>query len=109
METMEIIVATTDIVKMKNDIKTLAEKQKFLRNQRKTVHIVGERQLPAGEAGYMHITNKNKLRILYAAYGIARGKTFKQIESSHSEENHPLMTFQRQIDYVLKSYELKNE
>jgi len=102
---METIVKF-DYAKMKEDIKTKAEEQKFLKNQRKTVKIVGERVIPAKDATYKHQTNREDLRIMYAAYGIARGKSFSQIESQHGEEEHPLQRFQKSIDRLLEKYKI---
>ena len=45
-----------NISKMKEDIKTKAELQKSLyKNQRKDVHIKGERKMPAKDAQYKHM------------------------------------------------------
>jgi hypothetical protein len=92
--------------KMKEDIKTKVEEQKFLKNQRKTVKIVGERVIPAKDATYKHQTNREDLRIMYAAYGIARGKSFSQIENHYSEEEHPLQKYQKSIDRILEKYKM---
>lgn len=92
--------------KMKEDIKTKVEEQKFLKNQRKTVKIVGERVIPAKDATYKHQTNREDLRIMYAAYGIARGKSFSQIENHYPEENHPLQKYEKSIDRILEKYKM---
>ena len=102
---METIIKT-DIAKMKADIKNLVEEQKFLKNQRKTVKLVGKRKMPTWEATYKHQTNREDLRIMYAAYGLARGKSFSQTENHYPEENHPLNNYQRGIDRILKGYEV---
>ena len=73
-----------NIAEMKDGIKKAAEIQKFYKNQRKTVHIKGDRLMDAKEATRQHLSNREKLRIMYAAYGIARGKSFSQIESRWS-------------------------
>jgi len=99
---METIVKI-NISKMKEDIKAKAELQKFYKNQRKTDKIVGERKMSAKDATYKHQANREDLRIMYAAYGIARGKSFSQIER-HSEENHPLQKYQKSIDRILEGY-----
>lgn len=97
-----------NIAEMKDGIKKAAEIQKFYKNQRKTVHIKGDRLMEAKEATYQHQRNREKLRIMYAAYGIARGKSFSQIEKYHSEEDHPLKKYQYEIDKLLKQYEIKD-
>ena len=45
---------------------------------------------------------------MYAAYGIARGKSLSQIEARWSEENHPLKKYQYDIDKLLKQYAVKD-
>jgi hypothetical protein len=102
---METIVKF-NIAKMKEDIKVKVEEQKFLKNQRKTVKIVGERKMPAKDATYKHQVNREDLRIMYAAYGIARGRSFSQIENNHPEENHPLQKYQKSIDRLLEKYKM---
>lgn len=100
---METIIKI-DIAKMKADIKRLAEEQKFLKNQMKTVHIVGERKMEAWQARSKHYENRLDLRILYAAYGIAKGKKFSEIENHYPEDVHPLHKFQKTIDRILEGY-----
>jgi hypothetical protein len=102
---METIVKI-DIKKMKEDIKAKAEEQKFLKNQRKEVHIVGERKMPAKDAQYKHMTNREDLRVMYAAYGIARGRSFSQIENHFPEVDHPLQKYQKTIDRILEKYKV---
>jgi hypothetical protein len=92
--------------KMKEDIKTKAEEQKFLKNQRKDVHIVGERKMSTKDATYKHQTNREDLRIMYAAYGIARGKSFSQTENHFPEVDHPLQKYQKTIDRLLEKYKV---
>lgn len=91
---------------MKDDIKTLAEEQRFLKNQRKTEKIIGERKLSPWEAAYKHQDNRKKLRLMYAAYGLARGKSYSQTENNYPEENHPLIEYQKQIDNIINSYKV---
>ncbi len=94
-----------NIAKMKADIKVRAEEQVMLKNQRKSVHIIGERKVSASDAAYKHYVNKSDLRIMYAAYGLARGKSFSQTENKFEEHNHPLLVvFKRSIDRILESY-----
>jgi len=105
---METIVKI-NIAAMKDGIKKAAEVQKFYRNQRKTVHFKGDRLMSANEATYEHQKNRHKLRIMYAAYGIARGKSFSQIEKRYDLHNeHPLMKYQYDIDKLLKQYEIQD-
>jgi hypothetical protein len=102
---METIVKF-NYAKMKEDIKTKAEEQKFLKNQRKAVHIVGERKVSPKDATYKHQVNREDLRMMYAAYGIARGKSFSQIENHFPEVDHPLKNRQATIDRLLEKYKM---
>ena len=95
-----------NIAEMKDGIKKAVEIQKFYRNQRKTKHIVGERIMEAEDAAYKHQRNSNKLRIMYAAYGLARGKSFSHTENHYPEDTHPLKEYQYYIDKLLKEYEI---
>lgn len=98
-----------NIAAMKDAIKKASEIQKFYKNQRKTVHIKGDRLMEAKEATWQHQSNRHKLRIMYAAYGIARGKSFEQIEKRYDLHNeHPLKKYQYDIDKLLKQYEIQN-
>lgn len=66
---------------LKNQIKVLAEQQIVLKNQRKTVTIKGERVMEPWQASYNHTSNRIKLRELYFAYGLLRGRKAEEIES----------------------------
>ena len=105
METIEKI----NIAKMKSDIKIKVEKQKFYKNQRRTEKLIGKRKIPTWEANYKHYLNREDLRIMYAAYGIARGKSFSETENHYPEKGHPLHTYQRTIDRILESYKIMVE
>lgn len=105
METIEKV----NIAKMKVDIKSMVEKQKFYKNQRRTERLVGKRVISPSDATYKHLTNREDLRVMYAAYGLARGKSFSQIENKYPEENHPLNKYQGTIDRYLKNYTEKVE
>jgi len=100
METIEKI----DIAKMKEDIKAMVDLQKFYKNQRRTEKLVGERKMRPSEATYKHQQNREDLRAMYAAYGLARGKCFSQIENKYPEEGHPLHDYQKNIDRILERY-----
>jgi hypothetical protein len=107
METNVKIMETSikfNIQKLKKDIKELVEKQKIYKNQKKTVHIIGERIMTAKEAWYAHYHNREKLRIMYAVYGLVRGKSFYQIENHYPEENHPLNKYKYTIDKMMNQY-----
>ena len=90
---------------LKQEIKKLAQEQISLKQQRKTVYLIGERTLPSWEASYRHFKNRHKLRIMYAAYGQMKGKTYSQIENHYSEDSHPLNEFKTEIESIIKKYE----
>lgn len=73
------------IQNLKSEIKKHVEKQKALKNQRKTVNIVGERTMPTYEATYQHHFCRESLRTMYIAYGFMRGKTIEQMEAPNSK------------------------
>ena len=111
METIEKI----NIRQMKADIKAKVEMQKFFKNQRKTVNKNNTKKpgdpadISPSDATWKHFVNREDLRVMYAAYGLARGKSFSQVESQYQEEGHPLHQYQRKIDYLLEKCTIKVE
>lgn len=73
------------ILLLKQEIKRLSEDQKELRNQRKSVHIKGDRIISAGAAANTHFWNRITLSHMYYAYAIMRGKV--PIPFKHKEIN----------------------
>jgi hypothetical protein len=90
---------------LKGEIKQMSKEQTFLKDQRKSVYNKSERVMEPWKASYKHNSNREDLRLMYAAYGIMRGRTFSQIENTHPEESHPLRAFQRDIDKLIEQYE----
>ena len=90
--------------KLKKEIIELSEKQRFFKQQRKTVKLVGERKVEPWRATMEHSLNRTTLRLLHAAYGLMRGKTFNQIECGYPNETHPLHQFKKQIDELILKY-----
>lgn len=78
---METTINKIAILKLKESIKNASEKQKFYKNQRKTVKLKGEREISPDEATYKHQSNRGVLRIMYAAYAIMRGKDVSSIDN----------------------------
>jgi hypothetical protein len=105
METIEKI----SINILKNELIDLSNVQRILKNQRRTVKLIGERIKEPWEAAYEHSRNREKLRILYAAYGLMKGKTFSQIENKFPEENHPLNEFKFEINDLILNYQIRGE
>lgn len=106
---METNTINIDKKKLVTDIKQKSELQRFYKNQRKSKHIIGERKMPEWEASYRHADNRHNLRIMYAVYGLSKGKSFSEIEKKYSEENHPLNNHKWQIDKYLKKYKIEEE
>ena len=110
----------TKIQELKDLIKAKADYQKTLKQNRKTVHFTGERLMSPSEAvekvggtykpngdSYYYFGNpgtKHELRLLYAAYGLLRGKSFSQTENHYPEENHPLNHFKSEIMSIVEDY-----
>lgn len=84
---------------LKQTIKTLAKEQLGLKNQRKSVKIVGERTLTPYEAWKKHQINRIDLRHLNIAYGLLRGQDILLIENNPKEPFH-----QAVIDRVMDKY-----
>ncbi len=108
METIEKV-EKINVKKFKDDIKNLSEEQKFLKNQRKTKKLVGERVMEPWRAAYKHQSNREKLRLMFAAYGLVRGNSFSQTENKFTEENHPLNQFKNKIEDFISQYTIKEE
>jgi hypothetical protein len=102
-------ITVVNVKSMKEAIKNMASYQKFLKNQRKTVNLVGERVIEPYEATCKHADHREQLRLMYAAYGLARGKSFSQIENNHKEGEHPLDQFADRINKYIRMYEMKGE
>lgn len=122
---------------MRKDIAELEKEQKSIKPQRKTLYFVGERTMPAWKANDTVRDNKQRLRLMYAAYNLLRGKSFDVTESNakpliynrglfwaypngnkgqhyaYVEEldgKHPLCHYLSQINCILQEYgyEFKN-
>lgn len=86
------------IKQFKEDIKKLAEEQKSLKNQRKTVHLVGERKVNPYDAANQIRRNKYLLTHMYHTYNLIRGK-----ESNYND--YPIDNYQ--VDKLLKKYKVE--
>ena len=91
---------------IKIEIKKLAENQKILKNQRKTVHIQGERLMESWKAEYLHRESRHKLRLLYATYAILKGKTIEQfnIENPSKDETNSILNYRNKIEKLVEEY-----
>jgi len=72
----------------------------------KAAELVGGTYKPNGDP-YYYFGNpgtKHELRLLYAAYGLLRGKSFSQTESAYPEETHPLNRYKSEIMEIVNLY-----
>lgn len=60
------------IKKIKEELKSQAAEQRFIKGQRKTEHLVGERKISHWEAAEQARQNKQKLAVKYVAYYILK-------------------------------------
>ena len=89
----------------------MSDMQRFYKNQRRTEKLQGERKIPTYEAACRHPINRENLRLMYAAYGIARGKSLSQIENNQPKDDHPLNSphYQKRIGKLIDDYKPKEE
>jgi len=95
-----------EIIDFRKEIAALEVEQKSTKEQRRTVRFEGERTMSPGEAYEKALSNRGKLRIMYAAYGLMRGKKFSQIENKAKLEDwvHPLFFDCNAINGYLEKY-----
>ena len=95
-----------EIRQLRQEIAALEKEQINMKAQRKTVNLKVERTISQYEAAEKVRTNRRKLRVMYAAYGLMRGKTFEIIENRHDSQSttHPLIAYCRDINKVLNKY-----
>lgn len=96
----------TEILDLRNDIASLEATQRNTKEQRKTVRFTGTRTMDPSTASWKAVLNRHDLRIMYAAYGLMRGKKFSEIENRSKMENgfHELMNYLYEINDVLQKY-----
>jgi hypothetical protein len=112
-----------ELIDFRKEIAALEVEQKNTKEQRKTVRFTGERTMSPFEAWGHAKWNKDKLRAMYAAYGLMRGKGFyvtekgaKPLDSQayyelygcslkkEFEGKHPLVTYLDEINEYLEKY-----
>lgn len=77
----------------------------------KAAELVGGTYRPNGDK-YYYFGNpgtKHELRLLYAAYGLLRGKPFSKTENSYPEETHPLHAYESEIMKIVDIYKDETE
>jgi prefoldin subunit 5 len=96
-----------EIRQLRQEIAALEKEQKNMKAQRKTVNLKVERTIDPFSASEAVKRNREQLRVMYAAYGVLRGKTFEQIENSYDRVNnqiHPLYGYGSDINKILNKY-----
>ena len=95
-----------EIIDFRKEIAALEVEQRNTKEQRRTVRFEGERIMSPSEAYERALSNREKLRIMYAAYGLMRGKKFSQIENKAKLEDgvHPLFFYCNAINRYLEKY-----
>ena len=73
--------------------------------------LIGGTYRPNGDPYYSfgNPGTKHELRLLYAAYGLLRGKSFSQTENHYPEENHPLNKYKKEIMSIVDNYSSDEE
>lgn len=78
-------------MKLLDEIKRYIDSQKKYKNQRKTVNLVGKREIGSGTAAEMARTTSKKLREMHIAYSMLLGNKYEDIEKKVRENNSPDM------------------
>lgn len=93
--------------KLREEIAALEQEQISMKAQRKTVNLKVKRTVDPYSAAMNVLSNREKLRVMYAAYGLMRGKRFNQVENHWDNKNneiHPLYGLASQINKILNKY-----
>ena len=70
-----------NIKNLRQEIAKLEKEQKNTKVQRKDVNFHGERTISPYQAVLLVPRQRHTLRLMYAAYGLMRGRKFKDIET----------------------------
>lgn len=90
---------------LKETIKTLAAGQKELKNQRKTVNLVGERTMSSFAAYCQHANTRVSLHTFYVAYAILRGKDPLKADQKYGEDPYFVKAVQKQVEKYAAEFE----
>lgn len=96
-----------ELKQFREEIAALEKEQINMKAQRKTVNLKVKRTVNPYDAAQAVDNNRYKLRIMYAAYGLMKGRRFEQIENHYDKENnqiHPLYGFASSINDILNKY-----
>lgn len=95
---------------LKEIIKKSAIESRFFKNQRKTVNLVGKREIESGYASMKLVEAKKKNRLYNVAYGLILGRTYEQIENKVREGNELTEFDFATINQLIEKYrEIKTE
>ena len=95
----------TQILLIKTEIKKTVEVQKELKNQTRTIRLVGNRTMEPWQAQMRKNSNREKLRLMYAAYAIMRGKDLKTVEQHYdSSKPHFLNVYNSEIKSIIEKF-----
>jgi hypothetical protein len=97
------------ISKLKNDIKILSNEQIELKNQMKTVNLVGERTMEPERAQMKHWANRRKLTIMFTAYQIIRGKEVVKPKTLDTNPGEWYFYTEQAIDKIVNEYTIENK
>ena len=108
---METIERIYNVKELKAKIKVAASYQIFLKNQRKTVKLVGNREMPASEATWKHKINREKLSAMYVAYGVMRGKDLEEQLKAHvsKKDEYAINSAKNKVENMLSKYKLEQK
>jgi len=98
-----------NVKELKAKIKVAAAYQIFLKNQRKTEKLVGKREISPSEATWKHQVNREKLAIMYVAYGVIRGKDLEEQMKNHisKKDEYAMSSAKTKVEDLLKEYKMK--
>lgn len=85
---------------LKQKIKSLAENQKYLKNQRKSINLSGTRDMPEWQACMNHFNARIDLREMHVVHALSKGRTYEQIEGSAKEPFTPEFISKLQEKYA---------
>lgn len=104
--------ARINVAKLKSEIKTLVEEQKFYKDQRKTVHNKLERKVDPWDAAIKHENNRIDLSIMYAVLLVLKGFSIDEAAKAHISKKCEDWVYNHnkgEIQKVLDSYKIKED
>ena len=106
---METTINKTAVLKLKESIKNASEKQKFYKNQRKTVKLQGKKEMEPWEATMKHHHNREILHLMFMAYAVMRDKSMVEAGLKHFDEEWQRDEFFAKVNRMVEMYEKEAE